>query len=60
MSSKHITISLEIKLSNKANLSDGKGDNSTITENNGKFCPDRTVSTIFQFFCPYDQNQVLE
>jgi hypothetical protein len=29
--SKHITISLEIKFSNMANLSNGKGDNSTIT-----------------------------
>jgi hypothetical protein len=33
LSSKHVTISLEIKLSIKANLSNGKGDNSIITEN---------------------------
>jgi hypothetical protein len=45
----HVTISLGIKLSNIANLSNGKGDNSTITENNGKFYPDRIVNTIFQF-----------
>jgi hypothetical protein len=45
--SKHITISLEIKLSNLANLSNGKCGNSTITENNSKFCLDRTVNTIF-------------
>jgi hypothetical protein len=32
LSSKHVMISLEIKLSNMANLSSGKGDNSTITE----------------------------
>jgi hypothetical protein len=45
---KHVTISLEIKLSNMSYLSNGKGDNSTITEkNNGKLCPDRTVNTIF-------------
>jgi hypothetical protein len=31
--SKHVTISLEIKLSIKANLINGKGDNSIITEN---------------------------
>jgi hypothetical protein len=49
LSSKHVTISSEIKLSNMANLSNGKGDNSTIMEkkNNGKFCPDRTVNTNF-------------
>jgi hypothetical protein len=56
--SKHVTISLEIKLSIKANLSNGKGDNSIITENNGKLCPDRTANTIFQFSCSYGQNQV--
>jgi hypothetical protein len=33
LSSKHVTISLEIKLSIKANLINGKGDNSIITEN---------------------------
>jgi hypothetical protein len=33
MSSKHVTISFEIKLSIKANLSNGKGDNLIITEN---------------------------
>jgi hypothetical protein len=33
LSSKQVTISLEIKLSIKANLSNGKGDNSIITEN---------------------------
>jgi hypothetical protein len=52
--SRYGSISLEIKPSNKANLSDGKDDNSKITKNNGKFCPDRTVSTIFQFYCPYN------
>jgi hypothetical protein len=31
--SKYVIISLEIKLSIKANLSNGKGDNSIITEN---------------------------
>jgi hypothetical protein len=30
LSAKHVTISLEIKLCNKTNLSNGKGDNSTI------------------------------
>jgi hypothetical protein len=33
LSSKHVTISLEVKLSIKANLSNGKGDNSIIIEN---------------------------
>jgi hypothetical protein len=33
LSSKQVTISLEIKLSIKANLSNGKGDNLIITEN---------------------------
>jgi hypothetical protein len=33
LSSKQVTISLEIKLSIKANLSNGKGDSSIITEN---------------------------
>jgi hypothetical protein len=47
LSSKHVTISLEIKLSNMTNLSNGKCDNSTITENNGNFCPGCTVNTIF-------------
>jgi hypothetical protein len=60
LSSKHATISLEIKFSNKTNLSNGKGDNSIITENNGKFCPDHTFNTIFQFYCPYYQNQIEE
>jgi hypothetical protein len=46
----HVTISLEIKLSIKANLSNGKGDNSIITESHGKLYPDRIVNTIFQFF----------
>jgi hypothetical protein len=32
MSSKHVTISSEIKLSNMTNLNNGKGDNSTITD----------------------------
>jgi hypothetical protein len=54
----HVTISLEIKLSIKANLSNGKCDNSIITENHGKLCPDRTVNTISQFSYPYGQNQV--
>jgi hypothetical protein len=49
LSSKHVIISVEIKLNNLANLSNGKGDNSTITENNGKFCLDCTINTIFQF-----------
>jgi hypothetical protein len=33
LSSKHVTISLEFKLSIIANLSNGKGDNSIITDN---------------------------
>jgi hypothetical protein len=33
MSSKHVTISFEIKLSIKANLSNGKGDNLIIMKN---------------------------
>jgi hypothetical protein len=33
LSSKQVTISLEIKLNTKANLSNGKGDNSITTEN---------------------------
>jgi hypothetical protein len=33
LSSKQVTISLEIKLNTKANLSNGKGDNSIIMEN---------------------------
>jgi hypothetical protein len=49
LSSKHVTISLEIKLSIIANSSNGKGDNSTITENNGKLCLDHTANTTFQF-----------
>jgi hypothetical protein len=57
LSSNQVIISSEIKLSNMANLSKGKGDNSTIMGNNNKFCPDRTVNPNFHFFCPYDQNQ---
>jgi hypothetical protein len=45
----YVTISLGIKLSNIANLSNGKGDKSTIMENNSKLCLDHTVNTIFQF-----------
>jgi hypothetical protein len=30
-----------------ANLSVGKGDNSAITKNNNKFCPDRTINPNF-------------
>jgi hypothetical protein len=56
--SKHVTISLEIKLSIKANLSNGKGDNSRRTKNNGKLCLDCTVNTSSQFTCPYAQNLV--
>jgi hypothetical protein len=52
LSSKNVTISLEIKLSTTANLSNGKGDNSIVMENNGKLCPDRTANTIFLFLCP--------
>jgi hypothetical protein len=55
---KHVTINLEIKLSIKANLSNGKGDNSIITENHGKLCPDRITNKIFQSSYPYGQNQV--
>jgi hypothetical protein len=33
LSSKQVTLSLEIKLNTKANLSNDKGDNSIITEN---------------------------
>jgi hypothetical protein len=36
------------------NLSNGKCDNSTITENNGKLYPGCTVSTIFPFYYPYN------
>jgi hypothetical protein len=54
----HVTIILGIKLSNIANLSNGKGDNSTITENHGKLCLDRIVNTIFKFSCPYGHNQI--
>jgi hypothetical protein len=57
---KHVTISLEIKLSIKANLSNGKGDSSIITGNHGKLCPDCTTNTIFQFACTYGQNEVGE
>jgi hypothetical protein len=50
LSSKHVTISLEIKLNTKANLSNGKGDNSITTEN-----PVNSVRTIqsiqFLSFC---------
>jgi hypothetical protein len=49
LSSKHVTINLEIKLSIKANLSNGKGDNPIITENNSKLCLDRTANTTFEF-----------
>jgi hypothetical protein len=56
--SKHVTISLEIKLSIKANLSNGKCDNSTIMENHGKLSLDHTTNINFQFSCPYGQNQV--
>jgi hypothetical protein len=50
LSSKYITISLEIKLNIKANISDGKVDNSIITENTVNFA--RTVqSTQFLSFC---------
>jgi hypothetical protein len=57
--SKQVTISLEIKLNTKANLSNGKGDNSITTEKkSGKLCPGCTVNRISQFSFPYGRNQV--
>jgi hypothetical protein len=41
-----LSISLEIKLNIKANLSNGKGDNSIIMEKSGKLSPDHTVNTL--------------
>jgi hypothetical protein len=52
-----LSLAQKSKLSNSPNLSNGKGDNSAIMDNNSKICHDRTVNLNFQFRCPYDQNK---
>jgi hypothetical protein len=46
-----------LKLDNLTHLSNGKVTTPRITENSGKFCPNRAAGSNCQFCCRYGQNQ---